>query len=156
MSLGAEVGYCIRFEDCTSKDTRIRFVTDGVLVREMMLDPLLSRYSVVIVDEAHERSVFTDILLSLLKKCALHCIVVGCLCENRIMKRRPDLKVIISSATVDAGAFKAYFTRKCLAPEAVSILSVEGRLYPVGTLASVLSCSISLIALSVCTQTYTI
>ncbi|POW13147.1 hypothetical protein PSHT_07847 [Puccinia striiformis] len=66
--LGEEVGYAIRFEELTSKRTRIKYLTDGMLFRELMLDPLLSRYSVVVVDEAHERSCYTDLLLGVLKK----------------------------------------------------------------------------------------
>jgi ATP-dependent RNA helicase DDX35 len=67
--VGAEVGYCIRFEEVTTPGvTRIKYLTDGVLLREMMADPLLSSYSVIMVDEAHERSIATDMLLGLLKK----------------------------------------------------------------------------------------
>src|SRR6195952_3125471 len=86
--LGKEVGYSIRFEDVTSASTRIKFLTDGLLLREALVDPLLSRYSVIMVDEAHERSLSTDVLLGVLKK---------------ILKRRPDdLRIIISSATLQA------------------------------------------------------
>jgi ATP-dependent RNA helicase DDX35 len=67
--LGEEVGYTIRFEDVSNKDkTRIRYMTDGILFREALLDPLLSRYSVIMIDEAHERSLYTDLLLGVLKK----------------------------------------------------------------------------------------
>lgn len=66
--LGNEVGYSIRFEDQTSASTRIKFMTDGLLIREALVDPLLSRYSVIMVDEAHERSISTDILMGLLKR----------------------------------------------------------------------------------------
>ena len=65
--LGQEVGYTIRFEDCTSPDTRIRYMTDGVLQRECLIDPLFSQYSVIILDEAHERTIATDVLFGLLK-----------------------------------------------------------------------------------------
>lgn len=76
--LGGEVGYSIRFEECYDKDsTKIKLMTEGILIREMMNDPLLTNYSVIIVDEVHERSVNTDILLSLLKK---------------IIRKRPELK----------------------------------------------------------------
>ena len=66
--LGSEVGYLIRFEDQTSQQTRIKYMTDGMLFRETMIDPLLSRYSVIMIDEAHERSLYTDILLGVIKK----------------------------------------------------------------------------------------
>jgi HrpA-like RNA helicase len=66
--LGKAVGYSIRFDDNCSLDTKIKFLTDGMLLREIMLDPLLSKYAVVMLDEAHERSLYTDILLGLLKK----------------------------------------------------------------------------------------
>ena len=64
--LGQEVGYTIRFEDCASPDTRIRYMTDGVLQRECLIDPLYSQYSVIILDEAHERTIATDVLFGLL------------------------------------------------------------------------------------------
>jgi len=106
--LGKEVGYCIRFEDKTSYKTKIKYLTDGMLLREAMLDPLLSKYAVVILDEAHERTVNTDILFGLMKG---------------IQKQRKDLKVIIMSATFDAELFASYFNAK--------VLYVEGRQYPV-------------------------
>ncbi len=93
--LGHEVGYAIRFEDCFQPGvTRAKFVTDGFLIREMMQNPLLSQFSVIIVDEVHERNVNTDIILGLLKK---------------IMRKREDLKIIVCSATVDAEELKLYF-----------------------------------------------
>lgn len=94
--VGKEVGYSIRFEDVTSAATKIKFLTDGLLIREALVDPLLSRYSVIMVDEAHERSLSTDILLGVLKK---------------ILKKRPnDLRIIISSATLQAEDFLKFFT----------------------------------------------
>ncbi|KAI2634315.1 P-loop containing nucleoside triphosphate hydrolase protein [Hypomontagnella submonticulosa] len=120
--LGKEVGYSIRFEDQTSAATRIKFLTDGLLIREALVDPLLSRYSVIMVDEAHERSISTDILLGLLKK---------------IRKRRPELRIIISSATLQAEDFLNFFSNQ--EPwnnenEVGSIISLEGRMYPVDIL----------------------
>jgi ATP-dependent RNA helicase DDX35 len=92
--VGGVVGYAVRFENYTSPQTRIKFCTDGLLVREALADPLLSRVSVVIVDEAHERSLHTDVLLGLLKK---------------VQRRRPDLRVIVASATMDAELFRDFF-----------------------------------------------
>lgn len=120
VKLGEEVGYTIRFEDITNEElTRVKFLTDGVLLREMMDDPLLSKYSVIMVDEAHERSLSTDILLGLLKK---------------IQRRRPELRIIISSATIEAKSMAAFFnTSKRRRDQEQgpirepAILSVEGR-----------------------------
>ncbi|PSR98617.1 Pre-mRNA-splicing factor ATP-dependent RNA helicase [Actinidia chinensis var. chinensis] len=123
VKLGEEVGYTIRFEDLTDRDlTRIKFLTDGVLLREMMDDPLLTKYSVIMVDEAHERSISTDILLGLLKK---------------IQRRRPELRLVIASATIEAKSMAAFFhtSKKHRGLEGgdgvpktePAILSVEGR-----------------------------
>ena len=92
--VGGLVGYSVRFEECTSSRTRIKYMTDGMLLREFMDDPILSSYSVIIVDEAHERTINTDVLLGLLKD---------------IVKGRPDLRVVVSSATLDAEGFSDYF-----------------------------------------------
>ncbi|CCD50470.1 hypothetical protein BofuT4_P088690.1 [Botrytis cinerea T4] len=94
--VGKEVGYSIRFEDVTSATTKIKFLTDGLLLREALVDPLLSRYSVIMVDEAHERSLSTDILLGVLKKI--------------LKKRSNDLRIIISSATLQAEDFLNFFS----------------------------------------------
>ncbi|KAI9765663.1 MAG: DEAH-box ATP-dependent RNA helicase prp22 [Geoglossum simile] len=107
--LGQEVGYTIRFEDCTGPETKIKYMTDGMLQREVLLDPDLKRYSVIMLDEAHERTIATDVLFGLLKK---------------TLKRRPDLKVIVTSATLDADKFSEYFN-KC------PIFTIPGRTYPV-------------------------
>lgn len=128
--VGKEVGYSIRFEDVTSASTHIKFVTDGLLIREALVDPLLSRYSVIMVDEAHERSISTDILLGLLKK---------------IRKRRPDLRIIVSSATLQAEDFLRFLTQNhedqgvtennVQEPkESGTIICLEGRTYPVDVL----------------------
>jgi pre-mRNA-splicing factor ATP-dependent RNA helicase DHX15/PRP43 len=109
VTLGEEVGYSIRFEDKTGPSTILKYMTDGMLLREAMTDPDLARYSVLILDEAHERTLATDILMGLLKDVAL---------------RRPDLKIIVMSATLDAQKFQAYFNN---AP----LLLVPGRTHPV-------------------------
>ncbi|XP_052269693.1 putative pre-mRNA-splicing factor ATP-dependent RNA helicase PRP1 isoform X4 [Dreissena polymorpha] len=109
VGLGQEVGYSIRFEDCTSTKTILKYMTDGMLLREAMSDPLLENYGVVLLDEAHERTLATDILMGLLKEVA---------------KQRTDLKIIIMSATLDAGKFQNYFDN---AP----LMSVPGRTHPV-------------------------
>ncbi|KAH7923231.1 P-loop containing nucleoside triphosphate hydrolase protein [Leucogyrophana mollusca] len=107
--LGQEVGYTIRFEDCTSPETKIKYMTDGMLQRESVIDPLCSSYSVIMLDEAHERTISTDVLFGLLKKA---------------VKRRPDLKLIVTSATLDAEKFSKYFF-------GCPIFTIPGRTYPV-------------------------
>ncbi|OMJ77262.1 hypothetical protein SteCoe_23171 [Stentor coeruleus] len=109
VKLGHEIGYSIRFEDCTSETTVIKYMTDGMLLREFMMDPELSSYSVVMIDEAHERTLHTDILFGLIKDLA---------------RARNNLKVIISSATMDAEKFARYFDN---AP----IFGIPGRRFPV-------------------------
>lgn len=121
-NLGEEVGYSIRFEDLTSVKTRIKFLTDGLLLREALADPLLSRYSVIMVDEAHERSLSSDILLGVLKK---------------IRKRRPELRIVVSSATLQAEDFLRFFAGEdndlgTKNNDSIGrIISLEGRMYPV-------------------------
>src|SRR5579875_3266951 len=107
--LGGPVGYAVRFDDRGSEDTLVRLVTDGLLLAEIRRDPLLRRYDTVIVDEAHERSLNIDFLL-------------GCL--HRILPRRPDLKLIITSATIDPQRFSEHFG-------GAPIVEVSGRTYPV-------------------------
>ncbi|OWZ35392.1 ATP-dependent RNA helicase DDX35 [Cryptococcus neoformans AD2-60a] len=119
--LGDEVGYTIRFEDLSHPTrTRIKYMTDGMLFRETMMDPLLSKYSVIMIDEAHERGAYTDLLLGLLKK---------------IMRKRPELRVIISSATIDAEDFLEYFNTNAdgtdRSKDDAIIVSLEGRMFPV-------------------------
>lgn len=109
VKLGEEVGYSIRFEDMTSSKTILKYMTDGMLLREAMNDHDLKRYSTIILDEAHERTMSTDVLMGLLKE---------------IIKRRSDLKIIIMSATLDAQKFQRYFND---AP----LLAVPGRTHPV-------------------------
>ncbi|KAK5791250.1 hypothetical protein VI817_006559 [Penicillium citrinum] len=109
VKLGDEVGYSIRFEDKTSPKTLLKYMTDGMLLREAMNDHNLSRYSTIMLDEAHERTMATDVLMGLLKE---------------VVARRPDLKIIIMSATLDAQKFQRYFLD---AP----LLAVPGRTHPV-------------------------
>lgn len=110
--LGDRVGYSIRFEDCTSDATAIKYMTDGMLLREFLGAPDLSPYSVMMVDEAHERTLHTDVLFGLVKDVA---------------RFRPDLKLLISSATLDAEKFSAYF-------DGAPIFRIPGRRYPVDIL----------------------
>ncbi|CAG9767576.1 unnamed protein product [Ceutorhynchus assimilis] len=113
---GDVVGYAVRFDSCACKP-KIKFVTEGILLREMMSDPLLSSYSVIMIDEVHERTLYTDILLGLMKK---------------ILRKRPELRLIVASATMDATAFQKYFNNfENLKTPSSTILSVEGRQFPV-------------------------
>ncbi|KAG9129541.1 hypothetical protein Leryth_023271 [Lithospermum erythrorhizon] len=109
VKLGHEVGYSIRFEDCTSEKTILKYMTDGMLLREFLSEPDLANYSVIMVDEAHERTLSTDILFGLVKD---------------IARFRPDLKLLISSATLDAEKFSDYF-------DSAPIFKIPGRRYPV-------------------------
>jgi ATP-dependent helicase HrpA len=109
LTWGREVGCKMRFNDDTSRDTRIKFMTDGILLAEIQSDPLLRAYSALILDEAHERSLNIDFLLGYLQG---------------LLKRRGDLKLIITSATIDTEAFSKAFNN---AP----IIEVSGRLFPV-------------------------
>ena len=112
VKVGQEVGYSIRFEDKSCDKTVIKYATDGVLLRECMSDPLLSKYSIVILDEAHERSLQTDILMGLLKD---------------IQTKRSDLRVIVMSATLQVEMFAGFFHDTC------SVI-VPGRQFPVSIL----------------------
>ncbi|WBL18652.1 ATP-dependent RNA helicase HrpA [Citricoccus sp. NR2] len=117
--IGSTVGYQVRFTAETSEDTRVKVMTDGILLAEIPHDPLLKRYSVIIIDEAHERSLNIDFLLGYLK---------------RILPQRPDLKVIVTSATIDPESFAAHFATGVDAegePEPAPIIEVSGRTFPV-------------------------
>ncbi len=110
--LGQQVGYQVRFTDDTAESTQIKLMTDGILLAETRRDPFLNRYDTLIIDEAHERSLNIDFLLGYLK---------------RILPKRPDLKVIITSATIDVNRFSEHFDN---AP----VFEVSGRTYPVDIL----------------------
>ncbi len=107
--LGSVVGYQVRFTDKVGEDSRIKFMTDGILLAEIASDRWLSRYDTLIIDEAHERSLNIDFLLGYLKQ---------------LLRKRPDLKLIVTSATIDTERFSRHFNN---AP----VVSVEGRTYPV-------------------------
>jgi ATP-dependent helicase HrpA len=111
--LGEVVGYKVRFQDRLSRDASVKLMTDGILLAETQTDPLLKAYDTIIIDEAHERSLNIDFLLGYLRQ---------------ILPRRPDLKVIVTSATIDADRFAKHFaSRQGPAP----VIMVSGRMFPV-------------------------
>ncbi len=110
--LGTDVGYQVRFDDRTTAATYVKFMTDGIMLAEIQGDPLLERYDTIVIDEAHERSLTIDFLLGWIK---------------RILPRRPDLKVIVSSATLETERFSAFF-------DGAPVIEVQGRTYPVDVL----------------------
>lgn len=109
VELGEEVGYSIRFDDCTSDKTVIKYMTDGILLRESLREPDLDSYSAIVMDEAHERSLNTDVLFGMLRKVA---------------QRRRDLKLIVTSATLDSKRFSDFFG-------GVPVFEIPGRTFPV-------------------------
>ena len=108
-SLGGKVGYQVRFDDCTSRDTVIKYVTDGCLLRELLEDRNLYKYSVLVLDEAHERSLATDILFGLVKE---------------LLRSNTKLKVVIMSATLNTEKFSLFFDN-------CPVFKIPGRVYPV-------------------------
>uniref|UniRef100_A0A8D0FF26 RNA helicase n=1 Tax=Strix occidentalis caurina TaxID=311401 RepID=A0A8D0FF26_STROC len=113
--LGSVVGYQVRFDDCTTEDTAIKYMTDGCLLRQILADPLLSKYSIIILDEAHERSLSTDILFGLLKKLFL---------QKKPPNRKTAMKVVVMSATLEVDKLSEFFGH-------CSVLHIPGRSYPV-------------------------
>lgn len=109
VKVGNEVGYAIRFEDATTEKTKLKYMTDGMLLREFLTEPDLGGYSALMIDEAHERTLHTDILFGLVKD---------------IARGRPDLKLLISSATLDAQKFSEFF-------DGAPILNIPGRTFDV-------------------------
>lgn len=127
------MGYSVRFDNNTAPQTRIKFLTDGCLVRECLTDPDLCAYSILMLDEAHERSINTDILLGLIQRvmkarCGPHPATVPlrphCCRSPRLAPRRPSLRVIVTSATLQTAKFASYFGN-------CPILTIPGRVYPV-------------------------
>ena len=119
--IGQEIGYCIRFEDCTSPSTIIKYMTDGMLLRECLIDINLKKYSVIMLDEAHERTIYTDVLFALLKQCLYR--------RNNNLNKYKPFKLLITSATLDAEKFSEYFNN-------CKIYTIPGRLHPVNILYS--------------------
>jgi len=115
-SVGKEVGFKIRFDDKTSADSYVKLMTDGILLAETQTDRFLDQYELIIVDEAHERSLNIDFLLGYLK---------------RILAKRKNFRLVITSATIDTDRFAAHFTTDPDNP--VPVINVEGRTYPVET-----------------------
>ncbi|CAL5091363.1 unnamed protein product [Urochloa decumbens] len=110
VTVGYEVGYSVRFEHCWSRKTVLKYLTDGMLLREAMADPLLEKYNVIILDEVHDRTLATDVLFAHLKE---------------VLKKRPGLKLVVMSAYLEAEKFQGYFSG------AAPLMKVHGRLHPV-------------------------
>ncbi|KAH9849518.1 P-loop containing nucleoside triphosphate hydrolase protein [Lenzites betulinus] len=123
-SVGSLVGYSVRFDEASSSDTRIKYVTDGMLVRELLGDPLLSRYSVVVVDEAHERTLRTDLLIANLKTIQKTRNAPADAKGKAPAAKLTPLKVVIMSATLEAEKFSRFYNK-------AKIVYVKGRQHPV-------------------------
>jgi ATP-dependent RNA helicase DHX33 len=119
-NIGGKIGYTVRFEDVSSVNTRIKYMTDGMLLREAISDPQLKRYGVIILDEAHERTIHTDVLFGIVKAAQ----------RARAESGGKPLKIIIMSATLEAEPFSKFF-------DGAKILYIEGRQHPVKTLYAV-------------------
>ncbi|XP_019401242.1 PREDICTED: probable ATP-dependent RNA helicase DHX40 [Crocodylus porosus] len=117
-SLGSTVGYQVRFDDFTSEDTAIKYMTDGCLLRQILAEPHLAKYSIIVLDEAHERSLSTDILFGLLKKLFQ---------QKKPPGRKKALKVVVMSATLEVDKLSEFFGH-CL------VVDIPGRNYPVKTM----------------------
>lgn len=117
--LGEQVGFVVRFENCSSEATKIKFMTDGILLREATVDKYLKKYSLIILDEAHERTINTDVLFGIVKTIQ----------QERKKAGMRELKVVIMSATMDVDHFSKYFNQ-------CPVLYVPGRTYPVQVLHS--------------------
>jgi ATP-dependent helicase HrpA len=113
--LGEVVGFKVRFQDRLSRDASVKLMTDGILLAETQTDPLLNAYDTIIIDEAHERSLNIDFLLGYLRQ---------------ILPRRPDLKIVVTSATIDAQRFADHF-KSSKGPAPAPIIMVSGRMFPV-------------------------
>ena len=115
VELGGAIGYQVRFTDQSSDNTLVKVMTDGILLNEMQRDRMLRKYDTIIIDEAHERSLNIDFILGYLKQ---------------LLPRRPDLKVVITSATIDPQRFAEHFA-DVRTGEPAPIIEVSGRTYPV-------------------------
>ncbi|KAJ2396736.1 hypothetical protein GGI05_000989 [Coemansia sp. RSA 2603] len=116
--LGTTIGYSVQFSSmCDPETTRIKYITDDILVRECLVDPLLSKYSVIIVDQFHERSIATDTLLALLKKI--------------LRKRKDSLRLVISTVAFDSTRLEHYFTQKDRTGDKIKVMSISESVFPV-------------------------
>lgn len=120
VELGSKVGYAIRFEDCTSQDTVIKYMTDGVLLRESLNPEQLEQYSCIVMDEAHERSLNTDVLFGIMAE---------------VLTKRRDMKLIVTSATLDSDKFSAFYG-------GCPVFKIPGRTFKVDKMFSKFNCEV--------------